>query len=271
MDTAVDLLPDGLELAPVWRRAAAGLINLLVVVAGLAVAGVAVFAAFKLGLTRRLTPAGGALSRKLDAWGERSDSSQKPVGLSAQTRLLISVPGLSLELDGRNRRGVGARAMGIRRVDVRTGGPVTFRAALIRHVVSNGYGLATGRLLRPITQRSYSRMQEFRPALRELQRVHADNPEALQEATSRFYRDHRVNPLASCLWPLLSGVVVRMLPFLLSPLRQSLPDRVARIVVVLDARSPSRRAACCDRRPGCDDRRTGFVEALSSRDDRSEF
>jgi hypothetical protein len=205
MNTAVDLLPDGLELAPVWRRAAAGLINLLVVVAGPAVAGAAVFAAFKLGLTRRLTPAAGVLSRTFDAWGERCDSSEKPLGFSARTRLLISVPGLSLELDGRNRRGVGARATGIRRVDVRTGGPITFRAALIRHVASNGYGLATGRLLRPIAQRSH--------------------------------------PLASCLWPLLSGVVVRMLPLLLSPLRQNLPDRVAGIVVVLDESTPDRRHA----------------------------
>ncbi len=57
----------------------------------------------------------------------------------------------------------------------------------------------------------------------------------------KFYRDHKVNPFASCLWPMLSGVFVRMLPAFLSPLRQSLPDRVAGIVAVVDDSTPDRR------------------------------
>ncbi len=241
MNTAVDLLPDGLQLAPVWRRAVAGLIDLLLVTAGLVAAGATVFAAIKLGLTRRLSPTRRLLTHMFAAWGERFDRAQRPMRFSPQTQLLISVPALALELDGRNRRGVGARVMGIRRVDVRTGGPITLRAALIRHVVSDGHGLATSWILRPMTRRMKSGMEELRPALRELQRAHAGEPEALQEATMKFYRDHKVNPFASCLWPMLSGVFVRMLPAFLSPLRQSLPDRVAGIVAVLDDSTPDRR------------------------------
>jgi hypothetical protein len=239
MSNAVDLLPDGLELAPVWRRAVAVLINLLVVAAGLVAAGAAVFGAIKLGLCRRLTAARRLLAGRLAAWRERFDPANRPMGLSARTRLLVSGASLALELDGRNRRGIGARVMGIRRVDVRTGGPITLRVALIRHVVSHGCGVATGWILGPITKRSISRMEEIQPALPESQRVHADDPEALQEATSKLYRDLNVNPSASCLWPpMLAVVFVRMLPVFLSPLRQSLPDRVAGIVAVLDHSTP---------------------------------
>jgi hypothetical protein len=233
MNDAVDLLSDGLELAPVWRRAVAGLIN-LVVIAGLVAAVAGVFGAIELGLTRWLTPARRLFTRRLDAWGERFDPTQRPVRFSAQTRLLISVPTLALELDGRNRRGVGARMMGIRRVEVWTGGPITLRAALIRHVVSRGFGLAIGRISRPITKRARSRMDEIQSALRELQRAHADDPEALLAATTKLYRDHDVNPFASCLWPMLIVAFVRTLPVFLSPLRQGLPDRVAGIVTVLE-------------------------------------
>lgn len=241
MNSADELLPDGLELAPVWRRAVAGLINLLVVVVGLVAVGAAVFGAIRLGLTRPVAPVRRMLTRRLAVWGERFDPTPKPMRFSAQTRRLISVPSLALELDGRNRRGVGARAIGIRRVDVRTGGPITLRAALIRHLVSRGYVLATGWILGPSTKRSQSRMEEIRPALSELQRLHANDPEALLKATSKLYREHKVNPFASCLWPMLFAVVVRLLPAFLSPLRQSLPDRVAGIVVVIDDFTPDGR------------------------------
>lgn len=234
MNHGVDLLPNGLELAPVWRRAAAALINVLAVIAGVVAAGVAVFGGVKLGLTRRLAPALRPLSRRWSAWAEGLDHTQGPAPVSAQTRLLISVPSVALDLDARNRRWVGARVMRIRRVDVRTGGPITLRAALIEHVVSSGYTAATSRILSAIMKRSTSRIEEIQPALRELQRVHAGNPEAINEATIALYREHNVHPFASCLWTMLSGLFVRAIPVILSPLRQSIPERAARIVTVLD-------------------------------------
>ena len=148
--------------------------------------------------------------------------------------MLMSVPGLALELDRRNRRRTGASVMRIRRVDIRTGGPITLRAALIQNLVSQGSSVAWSKVTRPLTKRSKSRLAEIRPELDELERVHADDPVARQEATMRLYEDHKVNPSASCLATLLSIFVFRTLPVLLSPLRQSLPDRVAGIVVVLD-------------------------------------
>ena len=75
MNNAEELLPDGLVLAPVWRRALAVLINLLVVIAGIVAVGAGVFGAVKLGLTRRLAPARGLLTRRLAALRRALDPS----------------------------------------------------------------------------------------------------------------------------------------------------------------------------------------------------
>lgn len=234
MNDATGLLPDGLRLAPVWRRSAAALINLLIVIAGILAAGAGVFGAVRLGLTRPLAPARRLMTRRLARWEKRFDRSSGPMRLSAQARLLIWVPSLALELDRRNWRGVGARVMGIRRVEVRTSGPIGVRAAVQRRLVSDGYGLVTSWAVRPLVKRSRSKMKQIQPEFRELRRVHGDDPEALNEARSKLYRDHKVSVSASCLGPFLSAVLLRTLPILLSPTRQGLPDRVAGIVTVLD-------------------------------------
>ncbi len=80
-------------------------------------------------------------------------------------------------------------------------------------------------------------MAELQPRLDELRRVHADDPDALDQATMKLYREQKINPLRSCWWAILFGAGARTIPLLRSPLRQSLPDRVAGIVVV---RSDSR-------------------------------
>jgi hypothetical protein len=238
MSDAAELLPEGLALAPVWRRVAAVVINLLIVIAGIVAAGASVFGAVKLGLTRPLAPARRLLTRRLAGWGKRLDRSSGPMRMSARTRLLIWVPSLALELDRRNWRGVGARMMGIRRVEVRTGGPISVRAALQRRLVSNGYGLITRWAVRPLVTRSRSRMKQTQPEFRELQRVHADEPDAFREARIKLYRDHKVKLSASCLGPFLRAVMLRTLPILLSQTRQGLPDRVAGIVTVRDDPTP---------------------------------
>ena len=49
------------------------------------------------------------------------------------------------------------------------------------------------------------------PMLRELQRKHAKNPEALQRATMKLYADEKASPLAGCLPVLLQAPVVSLL------------------------------------------------------------
>ena len=82
-------------------------------------------------------------------------------------------------------------------MDVHSGGPVSARSALVRHLAQRAIRAGLGALARPMTKRSNERLQALQPELKELQRAHADDKEAQQEALMRFYRDHNVNPLRS--------------------------------------------------------------------------
>lgn len=98
---------------------------------------------------------------------------------------------------GRNSRMLGARVMGLRRADARTGGPVSIRSALIHTLVTTALGQLTRRILslvageRPLSSRSACGRALLVPLVLE----------------------------APALWP---------------PLHQSLPDRLAGIIVVED-------------------------------------
>ncbi|MDD3807148.1 MAG: membrane protein insertase YidC [Candidatus Marinimicrobia bacterium] len=57
-------------------------------------------------------------------------------------------------------------------------------------------------ILYPLTHKSYEsmkRMQELQPLLMELREKHANNPQALNQATMKLYKDYGVNPLGGCL------------------------------------------------------------------------
>ncbi len=174
------------------------------------------------------------LTRRLEALGEARESESDTGELSPRTRMMIAVVGLTLELDGRNRRSFGARTMRIRRVDALTGGPVSARSALIKHWAQQATGAGLRPLATRVSKRSADRMQALQPQLKELQRAHADDKVARQQALTRFYGEHNVNPLRSCA-PSLLTPLVPSLPVLFSPRRQSLPDRLAGIVWVEEA------------------------------------
>lgn len=60
-------------------------------------------------------------------------------------------------------------------------------------------------VLHPLTKKSLEgqkSLQELQPKLDELKEEHGDNKEALAQAMMNLYREHKVNPLSSCL-PLL--------------------------------------------------------------------
>ena len=62
--------------------------------------------------------------------------------------------------------------------------------------------IAIKTLLLPLTLkslRSARRMQELQPLLKELQRKHGDDRQALSAETMRLYQEHKVNPFGSCL------------------------------------------------------------------------
>ena len=220
--------PRELPVASLWRRIAASVINLTAAIVPLAGTGWAGYT-----LRRFLGPVLGPAMRRLEEWGTAHDFDSGKGGFSLRTRMLIEAGGLALELDRRNRRSWGARAMRIRRRDALTGGPVTLRSALISHWVAQ----ATSAALRPVAQRAVARqterMQALKPQLEELQRAHADDKAAQQQAMMSFYREHDVNPVRSCA-PTLLTLVAPSLPILFSPRHQSFPDRMAGIVWVTE-------------------------------------
>jgi hypothetical protein len=86
--------------------------------------------------------------------------------------------------------------------------------------------------------------ETFRSAVEDARRWHADDPDALQDALMRVYEEHQVNPVAiSCLPVYLRGLLTFAieLPALWTPLKQGLPDKFARTVVIVERRPRRRR------------------------------
>jgi hypothetical protein len=218
------------ELATLRRRAAATVINIFLGVCATVSLGAVATLLHRLGLSPldRLRPLTSRLERPL----------------STRTRMLFEVPGLALKLDGRNGRSIGSRMVGIRRVDLATGGPVTLRSALIQQGVARVSAAAARRITRPVVDRSGRRMAEVEPELAELRRAHRDDTAALNEAMMDVYREHDINPLDSFL-SLLVPAAAHVALVLTSRRRQSLADRFAGVVLVRVHTGPhgeSRRA-----------------------------
>ena len=145
----------------------------------------------------------------------------------------IAVVAVPFEVRARNWRGPGYRALGLRRVDAHTGGPVSVRGALIHLAVTNAWSTSTRLLLRPADKRDGQRRNAMDAEVKAARHAHAGDPDAVQQAVTEVYRRHRLNPMRSCLPAVASSVLLR-LPALWSPLNQTLPERLAGTVVVED-------------------------------------
>jgi hypothetical protein len=220
----------GLPIAPLLRRVAASLLNMALGIASMAVAGEAAVALDKVGV--RLP------SRLRSLFAPNCDAGDaaafKP---SRATRDMLETVGLVNAVLMRNSRSPGARIMHIRRVDARTGGPVSVRSAIIRSLAAKAWGSLVAGLFTRFERRVQARFQTVNEQLRELRVKHAADKEALQRAQIELFKRYNVNPLASCGW-ILPGIAVGQLPRLFSPLHQTLPDRIAGVVIV---KEPSTR------------------------------
>jgi 60Kd inner membrane protein/RDD family len=207
----------GLRVAPLWRRLAAGAIDTVLVViptAAGAMGGWRLWTLYRRWRGHHVTamptfPAGGP-------WGRAIEAVSQP--LIAQTR---------------NWRSPGYRALGLRRVDARTGGPVTFRSAVMRSVATRLWGQATRSLVRPWQTRQSERLKAIQAEVREVQRAHADDQGAANRAVMEIYKRERVNPVSSCV-PSLIAATAPQLPAIWSSLNQTIPERLAGVVVVRD-------------------------------------
>src|SRR5581483_5036338 len=130
----------GLKVAPLSRRLAARFIDAVVFLTP-TLGGGAAAAGLYMKYTKRT-------DRKLE-WS--------PPTLTRPWRLALF--GLSLALDARirNWRSPGDRALGLRRVDVRTGGPVSIRSVVVRSVATHLFTQSTRLALRPWEKRRRQR------------------------------------------------------------------------------------------------------------------
>jgi len=225
-------------------RALADVVNLAVVVGGIATGMGSVVGLAKAGVLRRLgvtslsRSAGRRIGTYLQPHMQRvaarapDDRGRR----SLRTRAGLEVFGIATALLSRNTRGPGWRLLGLRRVDARTGGPVGIRAALIGLAVRRARRELLKRALAPIQRRSTERQAAVAPLVKAAQREHRDDQQAMSEAMMATYREHGVNPLASGAAPLamyLAGAVLIDAPALWLTGR-TLGDLLAGTVVVID-------------------------------------
>lgn len=90
----------------------------------------------------------------------------------------------------------------------------------------------------PLTHKStvgMRRMQEIQPLMKEIQAKYKDNPQRLQQETWQLYREHKVNPLSSCL-PMLVQIPVFIALF--TVLRSAVELRYAPFLWISDLSEP---------------------------------
>lgn len=90
----------------------------------------------------------------------------------------------------------------------------------------------------PLTHKStvgMKKMQEVQPLMKELQKKFKDNPQRLQQETWQLYREHKVNPMSSCL-PMLIQIPVFIALF--NVLRSAVELRYASFLWIADLSEP---------------------------------
>jgi uncharacterized RDD family membrane protein YckC len=205
-----------LAVAPIGRRLLAGGIDASCILSAIAAA---LAAALFWGWREKDTDGGGLAP--LQHWNAWSKSPLWRCGA------LVYAVGL------RSWRTPGMRVMGIRRVDARTGGPVTVRSALIRHLAEQSRGVIVERFVAPRFRRAREPVEALQADVRAAERAHPDDQAARLRATMDVYGSAGVTPWAGCL-PLTIPLVAEVVFTLLTPRRQSPNDWIAGIVVIKD-------------------------------------
>ena len=125
----------------------------------------------------------------------------------------------------RNARSPGMRAAHVRRVDARTGGPVTVRSALTRVAFQRAWKAGTRRVTQPV----FDRWRAGATQSAESGRTQTDDPRAEAE----FAASQRAH-VAGCCGTVVAMTAIQELPMAFTSRRQNLTEWVAGIVVVRD-------------------------------------
>jgi hypothetical protein len=172
---------------------------------------------------------------------DRSDADSDPDASEASPTFLqprwqqaaLRVATYDLAIVSRNWRSPGYRLLGLRRIDAR-GGPVTARSALVGTTFHHLRESLTSPLVRSRVDRERASLTAIQAQMKELERKHADDPDALKKATKQLYQANHVNPLRTCAWPLLLGLLTQLVLNGWSRRGQTLQDRLTGTVVVVD-------------------------------------
>ncbi|HXW58044.1 MAG TPA: hypothetical protein VEJ23_01065 [Solirubrobacteraceae bacterium] len=224
-------------------RLLASLINCLVVLTALALAiGAGAVAVRFVGRKRPkvLERAGGVLEevrrRRMSGGPERRAVGTRSRLSSPKVRLGLRLLGVASRVRRDGRQSVGARVVGIRLVSARTGAAPSLRQRLIRVVTHTAWRVLIERLIPPPKTVVAHDDHELRSAIAAARREHAEDQEALQEAMLTIYRERKIDPSRPLLLFLVRTAIMAaiQIPFPGSTLKQTLPDRLAGTIVVVD-------------------------------------
>jgi hypothetical protein len=199
------------EVAPLGRRLLAACIDATCILSAIA-AGLAAAAFWG---WREKDADGGGLA-PLKRWNEWAKSPLWRCAAFAQTPVL------------RNWRTPGMRLMCIRRVDARTGGPVTARSALRRLAFERAWNAGVKRVTRPLFDRHVAHAKETWAKFEQHRLDHKDDP---RPGGGFVFEDREA---VGCCGAMLATVAIQELPISLSSRRQNLTEWVAGTVVVRD-------------------------------------
>lgn len=162
-----------------------------------------------------------------------ADALAKRIKLAAQLLALLSM------LRRAERRSLGFRLLGLRLVDVRSGGEPTRRQRLVRTIARRLWQALHRRLLPVRTPSTTLDQEKMHAEIAAARSEHAGDQVAQQHAVMRIYREHRVDTRGSCLaaiarLPLIAAIDIPM-PW--SPLAQSPVDWLSGTVVAVDRRA----------------------------------
>ena len=218
-------------VASVRRRALAGVVDVLILIAG--VGGLLV--SRRRLKARRHKPHGARSASPGPATDSRRRGQAARFVQSTRGQLVLRLGSLVLVgVPLRNWRSPGARIAGIQLVDARTGGLVTVRSVVVRDLAGAAFGFLVRRLTAPLQARSQAaqnRLRALGPQMAALERWHADDRAAQQQAFNEFYKANGVNPLGSTVW-LIPDVLAMPLTALLSRHRQTIAQRLSGTLVI---------------------------------------
>jgi hypothetical protein len=215
--------------APLRYRLLATLIDTLVGSAALAFVIAAGALVFKLlgerGVRRLLGGAQGTRSPSAEALQSR------------RARFLLGVIGVIASAPGGAGRSPGDRVLGLRRVDARSGREPSARQRQISAGVRGLWAIVCKEALPPPRARPAIDQTQLQAELEQARREHEGDPAALEAALRRIHSERGIRPAAACLPALVRPLAATAIDLpVYSGLHQSLPDRLAGVVVIRERR-----------------------------------